>query len=905
MAAVTVHDRDMAAATSSTVRNGGSTRSTCGANRRRPAPRGQGRRPPPAVAEHDDPGRAAGREFDVVGGKDHRPAPGGVVAHRPLESGTRRRVDPAGRLVEQEDCRPRPRRRRRSPPAGVAPRQRAGVAIGEVGQPERSSHRSTASGSLRPRSRSVCPPRRTRRGEEQAVGVLGHVGRRRRHDELPAVEVLERWRGPAAGWSCRRRCGRAGPRPRPRRRRGRRRAARVAGRGSTVIPRPATRTSPGVRAAGHEAPVAASVGRRARAAAVADGQGRRDPNRAAGRGGSRGAPRGSRPAPATDGPGATGPAAGRRARRGRPWARPVRGGARPARSVVPRSSLRRATRGRARRRPPAGRASRSARRARAPPVPPPARRRRRSAGARRPRAWRASGGGGGRCRGRRAPPRPGGAWSAWSVPRFSSTKARSCLDLVDDELGLGVLVDEADDVGQCPRGGGRGSIVRDTDVAREACRRCCGARARWPPAAACSCPTRTPPTTRRTSPSAISRFDVGQRRSRTRIGEADPLVGDHVAPPRAPPQRRRQRRQCDNGDDVESRCRQLVSGPTERAVARGTEQGQGDRAQPRRAGQAPIARSQPAPPVPRAPSAGGGQDHGRGHRERSDDGQRQGNGFGPADQGNEAPAEAKQADAAQDAAGRLPRARRLVAESAGVHRLGQGNGPLHTGFEDGHDLAEQSTSSHHPTAGAGPIRFADRAHSRHRRGDERQRNGDGESDLVEGPGRSEHQLVVRHHRIERGERGEDAHQRPALGRGTRDHRRLDAAPDGEASEQGRQRRFRQSEQHLAAAVGGGGGEHHPEGGEHAPGHQHDREGTSEWTIDGIGLDHERARRPRRRRRREDWVPAGRTWPRPEPRATTPAPARDAIGHRSRRSDYGTASAEHGGSRCESGADPQL
>ena len=67
------------------------------------------------------------------------------------------------------------------------------------------------------------------------------------------------------------------------------------------------------------------------------------------------------------------------------------------------------------------------------------------------------------------------------------------LDPVDDELRLGVLGDESDDVGELARVMRTGRAAERDYLTREPARRCCGARARWRRATACSCPT---PTTR-------------------------------------------------------------------------------------------------------------------------------------------------------------------------------------------------------------------------------------------------------------------------------------------------------------------------------------------------------------------------------------------------------------------------
>ena len=145
---------------------------------------------------------------------------------------------------------------------------------------------------------------------------------------------------------------------------------------------------------------------------------------------------------------------------------------------------------------------------------PRARRRWRTAGARRPTAWPGSGRGGGRCRARRAPPRPGGAWPPGPMPRFSSTKARSRLDVVDDELRLGVLVHEARRRRPADAAGAS-RVDRPATTTSPANRppRRVGHQAVRRSAAACSCPSRTRPTTRSTSPAVDLEVDADRARA--------------------------------------------------------------------------------------------------------------------------------------------------------------------------------------------------------------------------------------------------------------------------------------------------------------------------------------------------------------------------------------------------------
>ena len=73
------------------------------------------------------------------------------------------------------------------------------------------------------------------------------------------------------------------------------------------------------------------------------------------------------------------------------------------------------------------------------------------------------------------------------------------LDVVDDELRLGVLGDEPDDVGELARVVRARRPAEHDDVAARTARRWSGERARSRRAAACSCPS---PTCRRTSSSS-------------------------------------------------------------------------------------------------------------------------------------------------------------------------------------------------------------------------------------------------------------------------------------------------------------------------------------------------------------------------------------------------------------------
>ena len=91
------------AATSATVRNGGSTRSTCGANSdpastSRAGPSATMSPSPSTTARR----RAACRELDVVRREHDRAARGRVRVHRRFERVARRRVHAARRLVEQQ-----------------------------------------------------------------------------------------------------------------------------------------------------------------------------------------------------------------------------------------------------------------------------------------------------------------------------------------------------------------------------------------------------------------------------------------------------------------------------------------------------------------------------------------------------------------------------------------------------------------------------------------------------------------------------------------------------------------------------------------------------------------------------------------------------------------------------------
>ena len=123
------------------------------------------------------------------------------------------------------------------------------------------------------------------------------------------------------------------------------------------------------------------------------------------------------------------------------------------------------------------------------------------------------------------------------------------------------------------------------------------------------------------------------------------------------------------------------------------------------------------------------------------------------------------------------------------------------------------------------------------------------------PAADVHELVVRDHRVERAEHRHHPDDGEALGERLQHHRQLDRAAHGEPAEQLRQRELRGREQHVADAVGGGGGEHHAHHGEqHADGDQ-DRERARVRAGTRVHRHRQRTRSRSPARRRPGSAPA--------------------------------------------------
>ena len=119
------------------------------------------------------------------------PPAAACACDRGLERGARRRVDAAGRLVEQQHRRPADRDRGDGDPLALAAREAARVAVGQRRQPEASSQCSTRRpGRARPSSRGVvsATSARTVGANSIDVRVLRHVrDRLRRVSMRPAT----------------------------------------------------------------------------------------------------------------------------------------------------------------------------------------------------------------------------------------------------------------------------------------------------------------------------------------------------------------------------------------------------------------------------------------------------------------------------------------------------------------------------------------------------------------------------------------------------------------------------------------------------------------------------------------------------------------------------------------------
>ena len=122
------------------------------------------------------------------------------------------------------------------------------------------------------------------------------------------------------------------------------------------------------------------------------------------------------------------------------------------------------------------------------------------------------------------------------------------------------------------------------------------------------------------------------------------------------------------------------------------------------------------------------------------------------------------------------------AEAACVHRLRQRHRPLEPAFEHRDDRPEQSAASDGPATGPGEVGLAHRAHRLDGRGDERQRNGHDDTELVERARRRLHQLVVRPQGVGRAEHRHHPDDREARRERLEHDGRLDGAADREAAE---------------------------------------------------------------------------------------------------------------------------
>ncbi len=126
----------------------------------------------------------------------------------------------------------------------------------------------------------------------------------------------------------------------------------------------------------------------------------------------------------------------------------------------------------------------------------------------------------------------------------------------------------------------------------------------------------------------------------------------------------------------------------------------------------------------------------------------------------------------QPAPRRGPLARRgpAAGEAARVHRLREGDRALEPVLEHRDDLAYEATAPDGSSTRARAVGLAHVVDRGDRGGDERDPHRDDETELVERAGQGLDELVVRDHRVERGEHRDHAHDHEALGRGLRDDR---------------------------------------------------------------------------------------------------------------------------------------
>ena len=180
----------------------------------------------PALVEDHDPLAQGGHVLGLVGGDDHRrrlPGPAEHVA-QPTALG---RVEPGGRLVEDQQVRAPEQRLSQDDATSLAAGQGADPLGGDVGQPDEVDDTAY----LVVPGREVAPlledrqvvDERERRETAGEAGLLGHVAEPTSYGD-PAVgsssgplrgsapspgRPRARWPGSAAWWSCRRRWGRA------------------------------------------------------------------------------------------------------------------------------------------------------------------------------------------------------------------------------------------------------------------------------------------------------------------------------------------------------------------------------------------------------------------------------------------------------------------------------------------------------------------------------------------------------------------------------------------------------------------------------------------------------------------------------------------------------------------------
>ena len=309
-------------------------------------------------------------------------------------------------------------------------------------------------------------------------------------------------------------------------------------------------------------------------------------------------------------------------------------------------------------------------------------------------------------------------------PEVLEHEREVALDVVDDELRLGILRDEADDVGELAWVVRARRPAEDLDVAAEAP----AARVRDEPVRGAQQRALARPR-RADDEQELARrdleVDVEQRRTPARPGTRTTRRGTR---PRSrlhrwtEQHRHEQREQRERGQHVERRPGQRVGEPHEAAVARDRHRSPSRSARaPRPPATSQSARrmrrgryrtrwvpddarriATPRPAAPDEPE----------HRRR---------GVGAADERDERAAEREQRRDAAPPGGPVARAGAAAREAARVHRLGQGDRAFQPELEHGHDLAQQSTAPHDATAGTGPVGVAHVVDRRQRRRHERER----------------------------------------------------------------------------------------------------------------------------------------------------------------------------------------